>query len=301
MGALYSVTAATLAALPYPGGKSAARRGGVNEWIRGLLPGNTHAYIEVFGGMLGVLLARDPVPSETANDADMSIVNWWRVVRDPARCAELAAMLELTPASRMEHRAAVTQDEQTHAKTTCLPPDDPDQPAVGDVQWAWAWTVAIASSVGGDINGAGWAWEHDDSRGRPRLKRVPGMIRPLAERLQDVQLECGDAVEYLNRLANRAGQSSLIYADPPYEAIPEQRFYRCAVDMDSLDDALLRQQALVAVSGYPGEHAPLEDAGWLRHEKLTSTTISSGRPHDERVECLWTNYDPGLFGDPRLF
>ena len=71
--------------------------------------------------------------------------------------------------------------------------------------------------------------------------------------------------------------------------------------MDDLDASLLKQKSLVAVSGYPGEHQQLEAAGWLRHEMTTMTTIHTGNSRGERVECLWTNYDPDDFGHLRLF
>lgn len=84
-----------LAALPWPGGKSARANNGIGHWIAKLLPDDAHCYVEPYGGMWGVGLLRAPAPQEVINDTNGDLVNWWTVVRD--RNADLVEMLRATP------------------------------------------------------------------------------------------------------------------------------------------------------------------------------------------------------------
>ena len=111
------------------------------------------------------------------------------------------------------------------------------------------------------------------------------IVVQLQKRIRDVQLECGDAVKLLGKLA--ALDYAVIYCDPPY-AQADKRYYAHDVDRAALADVLIAQQGRVAIGGYGDEWDAL---GWQRHERRT-TLSSHLRDQPERVEVLWTNYSP---------
>ena len=130
-------------------------------------------------------------------------------------------------------------------------------------------------------------------------------ILALAERIRDVELETRDAAWMLDYYA--ANPNITFYLDPPYpSAAKKSSLYTFNdLDVDNFVSLLAELQGLAAVSGYGTEWVALEDLGWMRHEHRTF--MSAGAQHDrarpERVEVLWTNYDPadyepepGLFG-----
>ena len=71
-----------------------------------LLPRH-ETYCEVFGGSGILLLSKPPAKVEVYNDVDMELVNFFRVVRDPALARQLRAELELTLYARSEHKDCI--------------------------------------------------------------------------------------------------------------------------------------------------------------------------------------------------
>ena len=273
------MTGKPLAALPWPGGKSAAAPTGTGRWVAGLLPADRDvAYIEPFAGMLGVLLQRPPSKVEIVNDADRSIVNWWLTVRHQPEA--LARALDATPSSRVLTGLARARGAERDGA------DDP--PPHGDLEWAADWAVMCCCTLG--ALGDDWARRQSVSSPGLPIRLAGPRIAPLAARLANVQLECGDAVSILEWTAGN--ERAVIYADPPYRGI--DGYYGAGVDHDALDAALLAQRGRVAVSGYPGDRDALEAAGWERHERRCHQTMAGvlASPQDPRTECAWTNYDP---------
>src|ERR1700730_12845437 len=59
-------------------------------------------YVEPFGGAASVLLRKERSRVEVYNDLWGTVVNVFRVLRDPEKAAELAHLLYLTPFARAE-------------------------------------------------------------------------------------------------------------------------------------------------------------------------------------------------------
>lgn len=70
-------------------------------WIVSQFPAH-EVFVDVFGGSAAITLAKPPSTVEIYNDADESLVNFFRVVRDPATFERLQLRLSLTPYSRAE-------------------------------------------------------------------------------------------------------------------------------------------------------------------------------------------------------
>ena len=259
-----------LKALRYYGGKA---NYGKAKWIVPLLPWEFETtYVEIFGGMFGVGLARPPVKCEMLNDLDGRVVNWWKVVREQPD--EFGWAVQTTPCSRREFEWAVGAV---------------DDPALSDLERARAFHVIAHQGLALTARTAG-SWRR---RRRPSLEGGAGLgrwrsgrVAALAERMWNVQLECRDGVQLLRDFAEI--EEAVIYCDPPYRDADKSQ-YRCDVDRDALGAALLVQQGRVAISGYGDEWDSL---GWRRAEREAAWHVIGSGGLDARVEVLWMNYDP---------
>jgi DNA adenine methylase len=80
------------------------------EWIMANMPAH-EVYLEPFGGMANVLLKKVPAEVEIYNDLDSRLTNFFRVIRDPEKLAELKRLAELTPHSREEFARLCNEPE----------------------------------------------------------------------------------------------------------------------------------------------------------------------------------------------
>ena len=252
------------------------------------LPRRT-GYAEAFGGMLGVLVSRPKSPVEMVNDVDGLIWAWWKAVRDHGD--ELHRRLRATPyAEQAVAEAAAMVDAWREPGA-----DEPDT-----IEAAWAVAVMCGQTIGRRLSLA------DGVNFRKATFRAEGghtnparswcnyvaAVPALTERLAEVQLERRDAAAFIERVSGM--EDLVLYVDPPYRAphMPRmgRRYYHFDVDGPELVGVLLSAEGAVAVSGYPGDRweAPLESAGWHRHERVVSAHTKA--PASTRTEVLWTNY-----------
>ena len=251
--------------LAYYGGKQY-----LAGWIAGLLPWSKDSvYVEPFGGMGAVLLARAPVKLEILNDRNDRIINWWRMVRDCPE--EFGYLVEHTPLSRTEYRWAV---------------ENVDNRELSDLRRALAFHICIDQNLAG-VDGHlsihhGWIRAFNPAVGSlARHNRAD--IRALAERLRTVQLENIDGVKLLERLAGL--DYAVIYCDPPYPSTVTNYYRYGEVGIRELRGGLLEQAGAVAISGFGSEWDFL---GWEKssHHRLRRQIQGKG---EGRVEMLWRN------------
>ena len=157
-----------------------------------------HIYCEVFGGSGAVLLAKEPSRVEIFNDVDDSLVNLFRVVRNPRLCRQLQKACANTLYSRAEFELAKEQV------------DDP-------VEHARRFLIRQRMSRSG--LGERWSYSVEDSRREMAsvVRRWEAGIERLSglhERLRTVQTEQADWREILARYDNA---KTLFYLDPPYQ------------------------------------------------------------------------------------
>jgi DNA adenine methylase len=254
------------------------------QWYLPHLPPH-HTYVEVFGGMAAVLFAKAPAPVEVYNDIDQGLVTFFRVLRDPAQCAQLEARLALTPYSRAEFR---------WSQATWQTVDDP-------VERAARWVVQLRQGFSATPDGhSGWSFcVTETARGMAkavaRWQRTLDALLPCGARLLQVQIECAD---WRQILATYDTPQTLFFCDPPYlPATRTARGYAHELTADAHRDllaALQQVQGMVLLCGYPHPtYAVLEQAGWTcaRREELASSArrIRQDRSRERRDECLWRN------------
>ncbi len=235
-------------AFPYFGGKF-----DLAPWILSFVPPH-RVYVEVFGGAASLLLAKEPVGIEVYNDLDDGLVNFWRVVRDPAAFDRLNLRMHLTPWSRQEHRWC--RETWAHVK-------DP-------IERAARWYTMLWQTVSAEPDGSGWSYSanpaHSNELANPTvhkwLTRLDGLAQ-VHHRFRRVQIDNDDFRRVLDRWD---GPDTFFYVDPPY--VPATRRsggYRHELALEDHADLvakLLTLQGTAILSGYRADvYAPLVVGG----------------------------------------
>lgn len=255
---------------PYFGGKQK-----LAAEIAARLPGHSH-YVEPFAGSMSVLLARPVVRGvpETVNDNDQALMTFWRVLRE--RTDELVFQCALTPHSRAQREADAVLDT------------DVDELELARRVWS-----CLVQGRSATLRLTGWRYDVEPDPGQSMSERLESYRQRLfivARRLQNVSLECDDALAVIARY-NRNG--TLLYVDPPYLGATRGWNYRTEMVQETrheqLAQALAETNATVVLSGYDSEAYSRLYAGWNRYELNTYTT--QGGVHSPRTEILWTNHD----------
>lgn len=293
------------APFPYFGGKSKAAE---TVWPAFGVVDN---YVEPFAGSAAMLLtAPDGKRTETINDFDGFVANFWRAVsHDPDAVAHAAdwPVNEVDLFARhswlVRQRADLT--EKLHA-----------DPAYFDARIAGWWVWGACNWIGsGWCSGTG-PWVHDGERivrkegdagqginrqlpdsGTPRGDFIRAWMRELHLRLRDVRVTCGDWGRVVkDSITTRHGLTA-VFLDPPYtkgamdysaggmgQGIADDVRAWCAANGSN-------PQLRIVLCGHAGEHDVLLQQGWhIRTWKagggyaLTEDAIANAKS-----ETLWCN------------
>lgn len=183
--------------LRYIGGKA-----GIVDWIIDNIPGGS-IYVEAFGGAAWVLLNKPRHDVEVYNDADKTMVTFFRVLQDKEKAEKLIRKLEFTFHSREEFGRAI---------------EILDAPGEhSDVDVAWARYVLQEQGFGGRpvATIGGWKRTMGSSRSVFEKLRYLPMIH---KRMASVQIDNRDALEVIRYWDS---PNTVFYLDPPY--VPSTR------------------------------------------------------------------------------
>ena len=296
---------------PWFGGKS---RASAEIWNRF---GDVPNYVEPFAGSLAVLLNRPHAPhTETVNDIDAYLSNFWRALRAaPDEVAHWADWPVSEPDLHARHLWLLGRAE--FRERMMADPDFYDAKIAG--WWVWGLCQWI---------GSGWCDStcyFDASQQLPHLGNAGmGIHRPsqqlphlgnagrggfreymlaLADRLRSVRVACGDWTRVMgDSITFRHGVTAVLL-DPPYSHDERQadlyaNDHDVAADVrqwaiENGDNQLLR----VALCGYEGEHEMPDTWSiyrWKARGGYGSQGNSAGRENAAR-ECIW--FSPHCLGD----
>lgn len=286
--------------------------------------GNVPNYVEPFFGSGAVLLGRPHDPkSETINDLDGLVANFWRAIQhDPEETARWADNPVNEADLHARHMWIVQRLEAHQARMMA----DPDY---FDARMAGYWVYGMCSWIGsGFASGNGpWISVEDeegiltlvDSRQLPHLgnagmginrqgSSIAGWFGALADRLRNVRVCCGDWKRVMGESVTIKHGMTAVFLDPPYGAEDRADLYHAESFtvarevtgwcMENGANPMLR----IALCGYEGEtHHALEDAGWSVTSWRTRGGYGSqgegrGRANAER-ERIW--FSPACIGDER--
>lgn len=262
----------TRPALRYHGGKFR-----VAPWVLSLMPPH-QSYVEPYGGGGSILLRKPRVRNEVYNDLDRRVVNFFRVLRDPASAAELQRRVALTPYARAEFEWSYE-----------LPTDPIDD----------AHKLVVKAFQGHGSDSAtrpvrtGFRARTSAERCTPAVEWAnwPEQIPAFTRRLQGVLIENAPAIEVIQR-QDQLG--ALHYVDPPYvHSTRSSRQGRggmgYAHEMKDADHrelaAVLRGvRGMVMLSGYRSALYDELYGDWARFEHKAAADMGQAR-----TECLWLN------------
>lgn len=266
------------APFPYFGGKS---RVAAEIWKRFGVVDN---YVEPFFGSGAVLLARpNPRGTETINDADGMIANFWRAIKaDPKAVANWAdwPVNEADLAAR--HYWLVTEGRRILAETL----GDPDGFDAKVAGW-WVWGICAWIGSGWCDGNGPWQWTGtewakketghgisrqlphlgDSGRGinRKRIGSVASWFDALSERLRGVRVAHGDWSRVTGDSVTWRHGVTAVFCDPPYSFADRSQVYAheddCAQAVRKWAiEAGKRADMKICLAGYDGEHVMPE--GW---------------------------------------
>lgn len=260
--------------LKYPGAKWA-----IASWIHQYTP-IAYRVIDVYGGSGAFLLTLPYHPTHTIyNDLNGDLVNFFRVLRDPAQRDALILMASFTPWSREEYVTAID------SRGRVVPSGDPIEDARRFLIGTWMQHGANTAARNG--------WRNQGTKDRSShtwetWRKLPDRLRLVADRLMCAEIECVPALDLMRR---HATPSTLMYVDPPYMRTSvhgtRKRMYQH--EMTDVDHAALLQQCLAhpgmcMVSGYETELYAKMLKGW--------TCVTCDTRADSaslRREHLWLN------------
>lgn len=234
-------------------------------------------YTEAFGGAAGVLLRKQRAYAEVYNDLDGEVVNFFRVLRDPATREKLELALSLTPYARDEFDLAWEHTDEAIER---------------------ARRTAIRAQMGFGSAGAtkGSTGLRTDTKRKHTTAQMdwlsyPAAIAAAGQRFAGVLIENRPAIDVLQQ---HDTPETLHFIDPPYvhdtRVLRSQGGYRHELSDDDHDDllaAILELEGFVVLCGYESDLYNDALTGWEKHS--TDARISAGRGTAMRQEVVWLN------------
>lgn len=288
-------------------------------------------YVEPFFGSGAVLLGR-PQPfigTETVNDKDMFVANFWRALQaDPDAVARFADWPVNEADLEARHHWLVNSGRALL------------EYGMGDPRWydaeiAGWWVWGISAWIGGNWCGGvdgGWRWSPDDGwrnstdslGSRGVYRRLPHLsaagqginrgnqplrdyMTALAYRLRYVRVCCGDWSRICGPSPTTLHGLTGVFLDPPYDTERDDVY----ASEDRTCSALARQWCIangdnpmlrIALCGHDTEHASMPDT-WSRYAWKTRGGYGSrgngrGRSNAAR-EMIW--FSPHCLSGETLF
>jgi DNA adenine methylase len=247
-------------------------------------PGWVH-YCEPFFGAGAVLFAMDPEGiSETINDIDGELTNFWDVIKSPVDFPEFHRLAQLTPVSHVEFERACQVDSGLSPVERALCFFILNRQSRQALEKDFVTPVKNRTRQGMQEQVASWL---------SAVRDLPEFHR----RLQRVLILNDDALKVIRR---EDGPRTIFYLDPPYlsDIRTAKNAYRFEVTPNQhreLLDALGGIKGRFLLSGY---HSAMYDAfanrhGWHCTEFEIDNKAASGTNKRTMIECIWTNYVPG--------
>lgn len=276
------ITMAANGPLKWHGGKSY-----LAKYIHAIAPkGYTHRCY-VFAGGLGELWGwKHEGISETANDINRQLTNFWMVLADrelfPLFCREI----EATPLSEPHWIESDLRDGIPNPRTK--------ETRVDEAVRFFIWNRQSRQGLGKDfatptkrirrgMNENVSAW----------LSAVEG-LSDWHERFKRVEIRNLPFQKFIPKYDH---SKVLFYCDPPYlhstrSSTGEYEFEMTPVQHRELLDMLSQIDGKFILSGYKSNmYLKAEKKnGWNRKEVEIDNKASSSKKKEDRIECLWTNY-----------
>lgn len=255
--------------ISYYGGKQ-----NMLKHILPLIPDHT-IYTEAFFGGGAVFFAKPPSPSETINDVNAIVVNFYEVMTTDFD--NLKEKIEATPFSRASYKVALVIYRMPHL--------------FSKLQQAWAFY--IGTNMGFSCQIGAWGYDKYGKQVKKLLNKKISFNHEIYNRLKNVQIEHNDACKVI---ASRDAKDAFHYVDPPYFNSC-QSFYSgyTEADFEKLLQTLESVKGKFLLSSYPSDILDkyIQKNGW--HVKTYNKSLSAskgvaGKSRGRKTEVLTANY-----------
>jgi DNA adenine methylase len=252
--------------------------GGKQKLISTILPlfPKHNLYAEPFIGGGAIFWAKKNSPVEVINDTNRELINFYETCKNDF--VDLEKMIRISLHSRSLHSDAKVINENPHMFTR--------------IQRAWSIWVLASQGFASMLDGT---WGYDKSKNTTSKKisnKRASFTEELAIRLQNVQIECTDA---LRIILSRDQEESFFYCDPPYfnsdcghyDGYSKQ-------DFEMLLQTLSKIKGKFLLSSYPSELLKeyKEAYGWFQHSVEQEVTVANNNgKRKAKIEVMTANYD----------
>lgn len=232
-------------------------------------------YCEPFIGGAAVFFAKDPSEVEVINDTNRELINFYRVVQNDFIALE--KLIRITLHSR---------DLHTEASVIYNYPR-----MFNEIKRAWAVWVLSSQSFSAILDGS-WGYDKGSNTTTTKISnKRESFTEQLAIRLQNVQIECADAL-YIIR--SRDSKDSFFYCDPPYYNSDCGHYDGYSIDdFENLLKTLSKIEGKFLLSSYPSELLLkyAKDNNWNVWSVEQSVSVNAKSGYLKRkVEVLTSNY-----------
>lgn len=248
--------------------------------ITKLIPGHK-LYCEPFIGGAAIFFAKEPSAVEVINDVNSELINFYRVVQDDFIALE--KYIRITLHSRRSFNDASVIYKHPHLFST--------------IERAWAVWCLAAQGFAGIMDGS---WGYDVAKNTTTKKitnKRTSFTEEYAIRLQNVQIECTDALRIIN---SRDNKDAFFYCDPPYFNSDCGHYDGYSLqDFENLLKMLSGIKGKFLLSSYP---SPIlkqytKSQGWHQVEIKSGVSVAnnnSQKPQKVKTEVITANYPISL-------
>ncbi len=231
-------------------------------------------YCEPFIGGAAVFFRKEPSNSEIINDTNGELINFYEVIQK--NFSLLAQEVSISLHSRQLYRQARVVNEN---------PEMFDR-----IKRAWAVWVLSNTSFGSNWN-AGWGYDSQGKTSRTLNNKRKLFTEDLAIRLQNVQIECCDALKIIR---SRDSSETFFYCDPPYPNTDQGHYDGYSVnDFEELLKLLSGVKGKFLLSSFrlPVLKEYTKKNNWYQIELKMAKPMSmhSGQSKN-KIEVLTSNY-----------
>lgn len=250
--------------------------GGKQQMAKHILPliPEHNLYCEPFCGGAAIFFAKEKSNVEVLNDTNRELINFYRVVQN--EFAALEKEIQISLHSRDLHRRAYVIY------------NNPDM--FPELKRAWALWMLSVQGFAGKLDGT-WGYDVKKNTTSKKIANKRNYFSvDLAIKLQNVQLECADAL-YIMHARDR--DDSFFYVDPPYYNSNMGHYDGYSInDYEELLQTLANLKGKFMLSSYP---SPIltqytKEYGWKTKSFDSKVSVNGKAKRKTKTEALTMNY-----------
>ncbi len=231
-------------------------------------------YGEPFVGGAAIFFGKEPSQVEVLNDTNKELINFYQVVQN--HYSDVERLIRATLHSRRLHADASTVYTNPHL--------------FDEIKRAWAVWVLTSQTFSSIIDGT-WGYDKKDNTTTQKISnKREQFTEALAIRLQNVQLECADALYIIQ---SRDTPGSFFYCDPPYYNSNCGHYNGYSIqDFEALLRLLSGIQGKFLLSSYPSDLLLkyAKENGWWMRSVEQSISVNKGYGGKKKIEVMTGNY-----------